>query len=98
MTQVYTTKDTVISRISEIVDKLMQSEDLFQELLDKDEIMQVFSNMLERVSPEKLLSIDDEELTARVDRIMMIEAVSGTENQLTPEQMEIFEAAVEGRA
>jgi len=26
MTQVYTTKDTVISRISEIVDKLMQME------------------------------------------------------------------------
>jgi len=97
MTQVSTAKDTVISRISEIVDKLMQSEYLFQERLDKDEIMQVFSNLLERVSPEKLLYIDDDELTARVDRIMVREAVSGTLNLLTPEQMEIFDAAVEGR-
>ncbi len=97
MTQFSTTKDTVISRISEIVDKLMQREYLFRERLDKDEIMQVFSNLLERVSPEKLLYLDHDELTVRVDRIMVIEAVSGTLNLLTPEQMEIFEAAVEGR-
>ncbi len=97
MTQIYTTKDTVINRISDIVDRLMQSEYLFQERLDKDEVMQVFSNLLERVSPDKLLYLEDDELTARVDRIMVIEAVSGTLNQLTTEQMDIFDAAVEGR-
>ncbi|MBC6420448.1 MAG: hypothetical protein GDA43_02085 [Hormoscilla sp. SP5CHS1] len=97
MTQVYMAKDTVISRISGIVDKLMQGEDLFRERLDKNEVMQIFSSLLERVSPEKLLSLDDSELTARVDRVMVREAVAGTLNQLTPEQMKIFDAAVEGR-
>jgi len=97
MTQVYVAKDTVISRISGIVDKLMQGEDLFRERLDKNEVMQIFSSLLERVSPEKLLSLDDSELTARVDRVMVREAVAGTLNQLTPEQMKIFDAAVKGR-
>lgn len=97
MTQVYVAKDTVISRISGIVDKLMQGEDLFRERLDKNEVMQIFSSLLERVSPEKLISLEDSELTARVDRIMVREAVAGTLNQLTPEQMKIFDAAVEGR-
>ena len=97
MSQVCTAKDTVLNRISAIVDMLMKKEYLFRERLEKNEIMQVFSNSLERISPEELVSLDDGELTARIDRVMVREAVAGTLNDLTPEQMEIFDAAVEGR-
>ena len=72
----------------------MQKEYLFRERLDKNEIIEVFSNSLERISPEELVSLDDGELTARIDRVMVREAVAGTLNELTPEQMEIFDAAV----
>ncbi|NER36782.1 MAG: hypothetical protein F6J93_22840 [Oscillatoria sp. SIO1A7] len=97
MNQFCTAKDTVLSRISAIVDSLMQKEYLFRERLEKNEIMQVFSNSLEKISPEELVFLDDGELTARIDRVMVREAVAGTLNELTPEQMEIFDAAVEGR-
>ncbi len=90
-------KDTVILRISAIIDKLLASDSLFQERLDKSELVKIFSNILDQVSPQELIGLDDEELADRVDKVMVIEAVSGTLNGLTPEQMEIFDAAVEGR-
>ncbi|MBW4492416.1 hypothetical protein [Kamptonema formosum] len=97
MAEVAVSKDAVLSRISGIVDSLLQSEKLFQEKLNKDELMQIFSHLLEEVSPEELLSLEDEQLTKRVDGVMMVEATSGMLNDLTPEQMEMFDAAVEGR-
>lgn len=97
MTQTSTTKDAVLARISPIVDNLMPSKNLFQERLNKDEIMQFFSSLLDKVSPEKIMHLDDEKLTKRVRRVMVIEAVSGTLNDLTPEQMAVFDEAVEGR-
>ncbi|WP_442946733.1 hypothetical protein [Nostoc sp. NZL] len=41
--------------------------------------------------------IKDDDLTDRIDSILILEAVSGTLNDLTPEQIAIFDAAVEGR-
>lgn len=97
MTQISTTKDAVLARISPIVDNLMPSKNLFQERLNKDEIMQFFSHLLDKVSPEKIMHLDDEKLTKRVRRVMVIEAVSGTLNDLTPEQLAVFDESVEGR-
>ena len=37
------------------------------------------------------------DLTRRIDKIIVSEAVSDTLNDLTPEQIAIFDAAVEGR-
>ena len=42
-------------------------------------------------------SIDDEDLSERIDKIMVTHAVGGMLDDLTPEEMEIFDAAVEGR-
>ncbi len=42
-------------------------------------------------------AIDDNDLTDRIDSIFVLEAVSGTLNDLTSEQMKIFDAAVEVR-
>ena len=97
MQELSVVKDTVISRISAVIDKLLASDSLFQERLDKSELLQIFSNILDKVSPQELIGLDEEELTDRVDKVMVIEAVSGTLNGLTSEQMEIFDAAVEGR-
>ncbi|GAB4305574.1 MAG: hypothetical protein Fur0025_47670 [Oscillatoriaceae cyanobacterium] len=99
MAEVTTSKNLVLSRIKSIVDQLMQSQDngLFRERLNQNELMGAFWDLLDEVSPEELLSLDDEQLTKRVDGVMVVTATSGILNDLTPEEMAIFDAAVEGR-
>ena len=97
MQEVSRKKDVLISRISAIVDKLIQNDTLFQNL-DKAELIQLLSTLVqENLSTKQLRAIDDDELTRRIDRVMAIEVMSGLLDDLTPEQREIFEAAVEGR-
>ncbi|WP_445632025.1 hypothetical protein [Nostoc sp. DSM 114167] len=86
-----------IARLSKIVDKLIQDNSLYQERLDKQEIIQHLVNLLDKFSPEFLNAISDGELMDRIDSILVIEAVSGTLNDLTPEQIEMFDAAVKRR-
>ncbi len=97
MQEVSGKKDALISRISAIVDKLIQGNSLFQEKLDKDEIIKLLLSLFEKFSPEEMRAIPDDELTDRIDSIMVIEATAGMLNDLTPEEMQIFDAAVEGR-
>ncbi|MBN3938904.1 MAG: hypothetical protein V7L21_26585 [Nostoc sp.] len=90
-------RDIAIARLSKIVDKLIQDNILYQERLDKQEIIQHLVNLLDKFSPEFINALSDGELTDRIDSILVIEAVSGTLNDLTPEQIEMFDAAVERR-
>ena len=93
-----TAKEAALSRISGIVEELTKSDSLYREELDKTELMQIFSDLLERVvEPEEIISLDVDSLTKRVRGIMAVELVSGMLDDLTPEQMEMFDAAVEGR-
>ena len=60
--------------------------------------MQIFSGLLDEVvEPEEIISLDEHRLTKRITGIMAVELVSGMLDDLTPEQMEMFDAAVEGR-
>ena len=60
-------------------------------------MIQILVSLLENFSSEEMNAISDNELTGRIRKIMILEAVSGTLNDLTPEQLKIFDAAVEGR-
>ena len=60
-------KDSVILRISEIVETLTEDNEIF-ESVDRSRLMN-FLSLLAGKSPEKLLFITDEELTKRVRRI-----------------------------
>ncbi len=98
MIQVSTAKDAALSRISAIVDRLIKTNTLYQKELDKNELMQIFSDLLDRVvEPEEIISLDGERLTKRVKGVMASEATAGMLLDLTPEQIEMFDAAVEGR-
>lgn len=90
-------RDIAIARLSKIVDNLIQGNSLYQERVDKQEIIQHLVNLLDKFSPEFINALSDGELTDRIDSILVIEAVSGTLNDLTPEQIEMFDAAVERR-
>jgi hypothetical protein len=97
MDKVLEQKEVAISRISEVINHLIQQNTFFQENLKKDELIQAFSKLIDKVSLEEIISLNDEELIRRVGRVMVRESVAGTLNDLTPEERETFEAAVEGR-
>ncbi len=90
-------KDIFLVRISQIVNNLIGSNSLYQEKLDKKEIILDLIDLFKQFSPEEFATIEDEDLTHRIDRILVTDAVSGTLNDLTPEQMKMFDEAVEGR-
>lgn len=54
-------------------------------------------DMFGQFSPKEIRTITEHELTRRIRKILTLEAVSGTLNDLTSEQIAIFDAAVEGR-
>ena len=90
-------KEIAIDRISTIVETLLKSKILFQKF-KKAEMIELFSNlMLKNRSPEQLMEMSNDQLTSIINDIMVVEAVSGTLNDLTPEEMKIFDAAVEGK-
>ena len=98
MTQSTIEKDTVTARISRIVENLIESDRYFQEKLDLEQMIDYVSGLIEEhLSPEELSEIDDEDLSGRIRKVLTLEAVSGMLDDFTPEQMEIFDAAVEGR-
>ena len=86
-----------INRIQAIVEKLIKSNSLYQVKLNKEEIIKILVDLFGKFSPEEFRSIKDDDLTRRIDSIIVIEAVSGTLNDLTPEEIAIFDEAVEGR-
>jgi hypothetical protein len=86
----------LLDRIVEIVAHLLQSEILFKNL-QQDEVMKIFSDLLESSSWIASLNWDEDRLVRNVDWVMAVEATSGLLKDLTPEEMEIFDAAVAGK-
>ncbi|MDJ1175087.1 hypothetical protein [Roseofilum capinflatum] len=98
MTQSTIDKDALTARISRIVEELMEKESWFREKLDLEEMVNYVSGLIkEHLSPDELQEIDDEDLSDRIDKVLAWEAASGMLDDFTPEQMELFDAAVEGR-
>ncbi|WP_414527334.1 hypothetical protein [Nodularia chucula] len=85
------------NRISPIVDKLIQGNSLYQVKLNQHEMIEMLVDLFGQFSPEEMREINEDDLIKRIDKILVLEAVSGTLNDLTPEQIAIFDAAVEGR-
>jgi len=97
MYEVSQEKDLFLVRISQIVDNLIDNNSFYQEKLDKNEMILDLVDLFKQFSLEEFTTIDDDDLTQRIDRILVTHAVAGTLNDLTPEQMKMFDEAVEGR-
>ncbi|MBW4649008.1 MAG: hypothetical protein KME06_09920 [Kastovskya adunca ATA6-11-RM4] len=97
MDKVSVEKNALLSYLSKVVKKSFQRNNLFREKLDKDEMIQHLVQLFDKFSLEELRTIDEEDLIERIDSILVLEATSGMLNDLTAEEMEIFDAAVEGR-
>lgn len=97
MQQVMSVKENFLGHVVEIIDKLMNQNNLYQERLIRSEITQRIVELLGKISIEEIQVISDDDLTNRIDDMMMIGAVAGLLNDFTPEEMQIFDEAVEGR-
>lgn len=97
MVQVAAGKEVEIVRVSEITEKLIARESFDQEKLDREGMIEDMIELFDKFSTAELKAIGDEDLTDRIDSILVLYAVSGTLNDLTLEQLEIFDAAVENR-
>ncbi|NJL79153.1 MAG: hypothetical protein HC836_08365 [Richelia sp. RM2_1_2] len=85
------------NRILPIVEKLIQENSLYQVKLNKAEMVEMLVDLFGEFSSEEFRAIKNDDLTKRIDSILVVEAVSGTLNDLTPEEIAIFDEAVEGR-
>ena len=84
-------------RISLIVDNLFKGSSFYMVSLKKQEMIEQLVSLFGKFSPEEFKAIPDYELTRRIKKLLTLEAVSGTLNDLTQEQIKIFDEAVEGR-
>jgi len=97
MYEVSAKKKEALTRVEKTVENSFESNSFFQERLDKTEMVKDLVKLFDKFSNEELEVIEDDDLKKRIDSILVVEAVAGTLNDLTPEQMEMFDAAVEGR-
>ncbi|YAF97803.1 MAG: hypothetical protein AB3A66_09175 [Nodularia sp. CChRGM 3473] len=86
----------ITNRITPIVDQLINSNSLYQVKLNRQEIIEILVELFEQFSPEEMRAINDYEMSRRIRKILTLEAVSGTLNDLTPEQIATFDAVVSG--
>ena len=97
MQQVTNYHHELTNRISPIVEKLIHGNSLYQVKLNEEEMIDMLVELFGKFSPTEMQEIKDYDLIKRIDSILILEAVSGTLNDLTPEEIAIFDAAVEGR-
>ncbi|WP_066375862.1 MULTISPECIES: hypothetical protein [unclassified Anabaena] len=81
-------------KLTEIVKTLIDNNPIYQENLDKQEMIEVINHTFDPAAVPDLESISEEELTKRIKRILSLHLVSGMLNDLTPEQMRLFDESV----
>lgn len=94
MPEVSTYHQEVSNRISPIVEKLIKGNSLYQVKLNQQEMIEMLVELFGELSPEEMGAITEHELTRRIDKILVLEAVSGTLNDLTPEQIKMYDDAI----
>ena len=81
-------------KLTEIVKTLIDNNPLYQENLDKEKMLEVINRTFDPVAVPDVNSISEEELTKRIKSILSLHLVSGMLNDVTPEQMLIFDESV----
>lgn len=84
-----------IDRVYQICNNLLDEDSAFNSL-DKDKTIENLLSLLKEIYLN-MENVSDEEITKRIRAFLTVEAVSGTLNELTPEQIKGFEEAVKRR-
>lgn len=94
MQEVSSYHQELINRISPIVEKLFKTNSLYLVKLKRRDMIEMLVDLFGKFSSEEMQAIKDDDLTDRIDKILVLEAVSGTLNDLTPEQIKMYDEAV----
>ncbi|NEP13013.1 MAG: hypothetical protein F6K14_22975 [Symploca sp. SIO2C1] len=87
-------KYAVINRVSKTLNNLMKSKSLIQEL-DPVELTRYFSHqLLKNRSVEQVMAISEDELSKIIKAVMLFEVMYELLEDLSLEEMEIFDAAL----
>jgi hypothetical protein len=88
-------KESMINRIEKIVAILMEERPLFKEELDAEKMIQHLCNIFQKnLSIGEFNLMEDQDLKNRCSGILSVEMLSGLLDDLTPEQIAIFDEAV----
>lgn len=88
-------RESMIKRIEQVVFILMEERPLFKEDLNYVEIVQHLANLFEKnLSFEEFNNMSEESLKKRCSGIMSTELMAGMLDDLTPEEMAIFDEAI----
>jgi hypothetical protein len=86
---------TVFKRVSAIVEDLIAHNTVYQERLDKEQIINYIYHLFNQ--PNTVPAIDimaQDDLINRINGILVLHSVAGTLNDFTPEEMAIFDEAI----
>lgn len=81
-------------KLTQIVETLIDNNPIYKENLDVQEMIEVINQTFDPVAVPDMNTISEEELTKRIKSILSLHLVSGMLNDLTPEQMQIFDESV----
>ncbi|WP_413174820.1 hypothetical protein [Anabaena azotica] len=88
-------QESMKTRIEKIVNILMEERPLFKDELNAEEMVQHLCNTFHKnVSFEEFKSMEQEDLKNRCSGILSVQMLSGLLDDLTPEQIAIFDEAV----
>ena len=81
-------------KLPEIVRTLIDNNPLYQENLDREKMIEVINRNFDPIAVPDVNNISQGELRKRIKSILSLHLVSGMLNDLTPEQMQIFDESV----
>jgi hypothetical protein len=81
-------------KLTEIVKTLIDNNPLYQENLDREKMIEVINRNFDPIAVPDVNNISQGELRKRIKSILSLHLVSGMLNDLTPEQMQIFDESV----
>ncbi|WP_413174288.1 hypothetical protein [Anabaena azotica] len=88
-------EQTTYKRISAIVENLIANNSVYQERLDQQHMIERMYELFTQPNlGDDVETIADDDLSQRINKILAVEAISGLLNDLTPEEMAIFDEAV----
>ncbi|MEH2184173.1 hypothetical protein [Nostoc sp.] len=94
MQEVSSYHQELINRILPIVENLFKGNSLYEIKLNQLEMSQMLVELFGQFSREEMRKIKDDDLIDRIDSILIFEAVSGTLNDLTLEQIKMYDETV----
>ncbi|GCL34973.1 hypothetical protein SR1949_00650 [Sphaerospermopsis reniformis] len=88
-------QESVIKRVEKVVSILMEENPIFKEDLNYAAIVKhILKIVQENLTPERFNNMSDEKLKENCDFVMSTEVLSKIGEDLTPEQMAIFDEAI----